>query len=482
MVLIATVVGRTAGRELSPPPGRVATAAGRAPWEAVVLTLAAASLYEIVARGTVLITGGSGPPRVDQLFLLFPFLFLAGMGGLIVRGLRRYLASVRTERGGRSAAAFLARRRLSDAPRTAVVLVTAASVAVGMVSYAGVLAASVDATSSTKALVSVGSATTVALDAPVTFPANVTPPLTAVTRIQGKAVLSPGDRSVDILGVDPATFARAAYWDPTFSSESLDQLMNRLTPTPAGRLLVIVVGVKLPARSSLSLEQSGMPLTGVGSASAFPGMVPGRPLIVVAGAQLARVAALHAIDLAGAPALYEAWSPGAPRAVLAALRANHAYAGPPQTAVQLMRSPAFLALSWTLGFLQALGGLAGLMALVGLLLYLQARQRSREVAYALSRRMGLTRSAHRRSVALELVAMLGAAFVVGSTLSVAAALLVYGRLDLLPELPPAPLLRLPPVLFGSVLVVLAVAAWAGAMAVQWQAERTSVAEVMRLAE
>jgi putative ABC transport system permease protein len=482
MVLIAFVVARTAGRELSPPPGRVATAAGRAPWEAVVLALAAASLYEIVMRGTVLITGKSGPPRVDQLFLLFPFLFLAGMGGLIVRGLRRYLSSVGTERGGRSTAAFLARRRLSDAPRTAVVLVTAASVAVGMVSYAGVLAASVDATSSTKALVSVGSATTVALNAPMTLPANVTPPLTAVTRIQGKALLSPGDRLVDILAVDPATFARAVYWDPTFSSESLGELMDRLSATPTGRLPAIVVGARLPARSALSLQQSGMPLTGVGTASAFPGMVPGRPLIVVAQAQLVRVAALHDIDLAGAPALYEAWSPAAPRAVLAALLAHHAFAGPPQTAEHLMRSPAFLALSWTLGFLQALGGLAGVMALVGLLLYLQARQRSREVAYALSRRMGLTRSAHRRSVALELTAMLGAAFVVGSTLSVAAALLVYGRLDLLPELPPAPLLRLPPVLFGSVLVVLAAAAWAGAAAVQWQAERTSVAEVMRLAE
>ena len=43
-------------------------------------------------------------------------------------------------------------------------------------------------------------------------------------------------------------------------------------------------------------------------------------------------------------------------------------------------------------------------------MYLEARQRSREVSYALARRMGLARRAHRRSIALELGAILLVSF------------------------------------------------------------------------
>jgi putative ABC transport system permease protein len=144
-------------------------------------------------------------------------------------------------------------------------------------------------------------------------------------------------------------------------------------------------------------------------------------------------------------------------------------------------TPQFLSLSWTFGFLQALGILTGLVALGGAVMYLEARQRSREVSYALSRRMGLARSAHRRSVVLELGSILVVSLVIGALLAWVAARLVYGQLDPIPSIPPPPLFRLPVLLFGASLVVVLLTSWIGARRVQHAADRARVAEVMRLA-
>ncbi len=144
-------------------------------------------------------------------------------------------------------------------------------------------------------------------------------------------------------------------------------------------------------------------------------------------------------------------------------------------------TPAFLAQSWVLGLLLALGVLAGLIAAAGMLLYLQARQQAREVSYALAVRMGLSRGAHVRSVLLEVGALLFAALAIGGALALAAAFLVHGSLDLLPEVAPPPLLRLPGVLLAATAGALAVLSLAGSWRVQRAADRANVAEVMRLA-
>ena len=147
----------------------------------------------------------------------------------------------------------------------------------------------------------------------------------------------------------------------------------------------------------------------------------------------------------------------------------------------MRETPGFLALSWVFGFLEALGVLAGLVSLVALVLYLQARQRSREVSYALSRRMGMRKRSNFLSVAIELSGMLLASFAIGAGLAVAAAFLLYRKADPMPEIPPDPLLRLPVGMFLVTLGVLAIAAIVAAWRVQRSAERANVAEVMRLA-
>jgi putative ABC transport system permease protein len=176
----------------------------------------------------------------------------------------------------------------------------------------------------------------------------------------------------------------------------------------------------------------------------------------------------------------EIWARDDPEMALAALRRVGLTPETVTTAADVMRTPAFLAVSWTFRLLSALGALAGAVALVGLVLYGQARQRDRVVAYALTRRMGLSRGAHRRSVLWELVGLLLFALILGAGLAVVASLAVYRRLDPLPDLPPTPRL-LPGVLLGATLLGVLLAALTGAFLVQRAADRANVAEVMRLA-
>ena len=114
-------------------------------------------------------------------------------------------------------------------------------------------------------------------------------------------------------------------------------------------------------------------------------------------------------------------------------------------------------------------------------MYLEARQRSREVSYALSRRMGLARGVHRRSIWLELGSILVLSLAIGGGLAWIAARLVYKKLDPIPSIPPPPLFRLPLVMFAASFAVVVLASWAGARRVQRAADRARVAEVMRFA-
>jgi len=82
---------------------------------------------------------------------------------------------------------------------------------------------------------------------------------------------------------------------------------------------------------------------------------------------------------------------------------------------------------------------------------------------------------------LELGILLALGCVVGIGLAWIAARIVYGRLDPLPQLPPAPLFRLPLAVFGLTALAVLAAAWLGAWRVQHAAERARVSEVMRVA-
>jgi putative ABC transport system permease protein len=476
LLILGIVVAVGARQEAEGGQSRAGQKLARAPWEVAVLLLAAAALYEVRTRGPGRVLDVTAPPKPDVLVLLFPLLFVAGASGLAGRFIRRLLPKLRAAGSRWSPSLYFASRRLASAPRIAIGLLTASALAIGILAYAGTLTASVDATSTAKAYVFVGSdvAVNLAISRPLT--AELPFPSTKTLRI-GTAVVVSNQERTDVLGIDPATFTGVAFWDPSFATKPLASLLRDITaPVQDGRIPVIAVGAAFPTSGTLSISggQIQIPYVVVDTALSFPGLHSDQPMLVADRATLA------SSDPGGILML---WAKGDPATILDSLQRSGAMIpGSDAVARTVLANPDFLALHWTFGFLQALGVLTALIALGGMLLYLEARQRAREVSYALARRMGLKRRSHRRSVAIELGAMLAAGYVLGASLSWVAARLVFAKLDPMPHLPPHPLFRTPLAILFFTLLGALVAAAAGAWRVQRSADRANVAEVLRLAE
>jgi putative ABC transport system permease protein len=152
------------------------------------------------------------------------------------------------------------------------------------------------------------------------------------------------------------------------------------------------------------------------------------------------------------------------------------------TAERVRENPQIRSVSQTFSYLRALGLAAGLLALAGAVLYLQARHRNRVISNALARRMGLTKWSHRFALALELGTLLVFSFAVGAFLAMVAARLVVTELDAPAPLPGGPLFRTPwPLIVGAFAALLAATAL-GALLADRRARTAKVAEVIRAAE
>ncbi len=325
-----------------------------------------------------------------------------------------------------------------------------------------------------------GSDVSVTLPTHPVLPKHIPVPTTRVTRITDGVALTPGPIDADALVVDPKTFPQVAFWDGSFAGKPLETLMRDIS-TPAGSALPVIAVGAVPEGSTLEMAGTPIAMRVVATAGAFPGEVSDSPMVVADSDALTRALENAGSSVAKVGGRQELWALGPSAAVAGRLRRAGVPIEQVVTADQVRQTPSFLSLSWTFGFLQALGIMSGAIALAGILLYLQARQRSREVSYALARRMGLIRRSHRWSVIIELGTMLVASFLIGTVAATAASFLIYGRLDLQPGIPPPPLLRIPGILLGLVLAGLVVFAYAGAWLVQRRADRMNVAEVMRLA-
>jgi putative ABC transport system permease protein len=372
--------------------------------------------------------------------------------------------------------------RLAGARRLAILLVTACALALGTFVYAQTVVTSLEKTVAAKSLLFVGSDVHGVINYHQEAPRGFPYPVTKTTKVPAGGNF--GGLQVDFLAIDTGSFDDAAYWDRSWASRSVDELMRELRSTSGQRLSVLVAGEGAPASDGLELRGVSIPIRVVETTSAAPGMALGRPLVIADAALLERFADSAGVSnpLAAAGNATELWAKGPTAAVASAFAASETHPFPIVTAEEVRDSPSITAVTRTFGFLKSLGFGAGLLAVVGLVLYLQARQRSRIVAYALSRRMGLANGSHRLSLALELGAMLLAALAIGAVLAIAAARLVLGDVDPLDNTPPAPLFRAPVGLIFAAGAALAGIALLGGLLANRSAERANFAEVMRLAD
>src|SRR5262249_36588127 len=134
-------------------------------------------------------------------------------------------------------------------------------------------------------LVFTGSDLTVLLAEEIPIPPQLQGRATELSEIQ-TAYLKSDQTPVDVIGVDRQTFADAAFWDSSFSDRSLPDLLAALAPPPGTTAPVptIVAGGAIATDGASLIFRQGhteLPLHVVATTKAFPGLQPGRPLLVV---------------------------------------------------------------------------------------------------------------------------------------------------------------------------------------------------------
>lgn len=467
------------------------------PWEPVALALAVAAGYQLFVRAD---PGATGDGTVDLLIVAFPLLAVAALVGLAVRGLARLVTHVGTTSRphGRSFATWLAIRRVVRMPAHALTLITAGGMALGLFVYFAALAASTGTSISAKSAALAGAETTSKLFTTWRIepglPRSMPDDTTFVWR--DSAIVQPGDIRVDLMAVDPTTFADGAAWRPTFADRPLPGILAAADTTPtAGVSPVIAVGATadgLTLPSSGQLVSSGWGAVGFEVATrpeAFPGMHENIPLVVVDARRFFPLIGpydptdpqtqANPVRQVFKP---EIWSAGPPARMERYLASRDTRLLDVTTRDTIAARADLLAPTWALGYLTALGTAVGCLALGALFVYAEQRRTARATSYALARRMGLSARDNVAATSAELLALLGTAFVIGTTAALVVGWAVAGRVDPAPRLPPSPQLELPLAALAVAATAVVVSALVTALWLQVRADRTDVAEVLRVAE
>jgi putative ABC transport system permease protein len=425
LLMLAVLAARTAPGERAGRTGWVR----RLPWELALLAASGLAYLQVRRGGAVRVEQAT--VHVSPWVLAFPLLALGAATVLFARGGTLGLARVRRAARRLPAAAYLAVRRLTGMPLVAAGAVVGITLPIAVLLYSSALTGSTSDVVQRKVQTNVG--------APYAFgtltPGGVAPDLRGAGTVVSMIQVDPrvnGAVPALVLALDPATFARYAYGGP-----SVARLVQRLTPAAGAARAVLVNAPSLRART-VTIGSATITLDVVARTPTFPGLRdPYSPLVVVNRAALPRLDA--DVDLT-----QEVWTdqPHLP-AALAALHADGVDANYEISPMTFLNSTGLRPVTWLFEYLRALAYLIGLIAVAGLGLALAARTRRHALAYHLSRRMGLTRRRHRRSLLIEVGGLLATSWLAACTFAMAAIALVYRLADPYPASPPPPVLPVP---------------------------------------
>ena len=444
------------------------------PVELAVLALAGVTWWHLSGTNADVAPAGSSVASVSPLLLAFPVLVVIGTTALVASLAARSASAARRWAARRNTGLFLGVARLAASPDLGASLFGAAGTAVGMLVFAAALTSTQQQTVAAKARTFVGSETAVYLTSPTPVPSSLRATTTEVVRLPDASV---GNEVVDVVGIDPATFGRAAFWSSAYGAGSPAKAASLVSsaPSPPGTLPAIVANGSLGAHPSLQVPTATGPVTvRLRVLEGVPGftLANGSDVLVVTDIR----------SLRGFATQPELLSRSNANTVLRAVARAGGGASVVVRADDVLDQTEFLSVSWSFSYLQALGALVGLIAVAGTFLYVETRQRRRAAGYAMVQRMGLSRRGHLAAVAVELGAPVlgGAAF--GMASGVGTAALVFGSLDPLPGLPPGPVLCVPVVVLAGIAAA-ALVTWSTAMAwAQRGVERVSPAAVLRGAQ
>lgn len=442
VALAATLVGavvltvrRTLERRVGPVWWR--RALRLVPWELGSAALAVLS-YQRLADGALTLVYGDPVPRVDPLAIGFPLFVVLTVAGLVARVAGAGLRATHRVRAWRLLPVQLAVRRLAAGRGTVAAVVAVAALAVSTLAIsAGISSSQTDALERKSELL-LGAPTVMLLDSD----AEEAPPRTAPGEtLVGAAVADVGRGELDVLVIDPETFASAASWRTDYADAELGELLAALAdPLPDGALPALRVGDAPDRDAVLDGDAGDATVRPVAATTLIPGLGQARSGYVIA-------------DPGGEPVAgsLSLWSRDDQRTVLSRLTAQGVAALTVQTTADAVDALPFLTVTWTFGFFGVIGGVLGALTLLALLLIVDARRRRQALTLALARRMGLRRRPMVVSYLVEVAAVLGGALIAGLAAGLGAAWASASGLDPAPRLLPVP--ALPPQ-WTLVLVVL----------------------------
>lgn len=275
------------------------------------------------------------------------------------------------------------------------------------------------------------------------------------TSLMSKVRAKDDSHSVDVIGIDPVTFADVAHLRGDGASKSLAELVTSVSrDNPADGVAAIAVGVDAEVGDIVLLRIPGttepVPLHIVETARFFPGKKSTIPLYVMTDA--------HLREIAGFPSTILLIS-DPPEGAIQTLQDNGVRVGLILNADSAFGGSAYSALRWAYIPLGALGVLFAVVALSLQLLVITARREQRRIAHALMVRTGFRRASALMAATVET----GVPLVVGTTLGALAAIAASSMSIV--HLDPLPLVD-PPARF---LVPWSVLAAAGVIVVVWTA-------------
>jgi hypothetical protein len=445
----------------------------RVPWEVVPLAITGV-LLGLIADGRGVADDPSGASHPRLAVFLVPVFAVPGVAGLVVRLLRRALAR---RGGGAPPEIFLVLRRISATRGLFVAVVVAAATSFGTFAYAAVLSTSLDRSVAEKAFVANGSDVQGLID-PLVRVIEPFPFPVALVEIDDAYATFPSGERVDLIAGDPRALQRTIRWGDGWRDDPR-RLLPKLA-SYAGPGLAAIATPDAPASQSIVEQGARIPIHVVGH-SPLPGSTAGRPALLVSRAALHRVARTARILDPPPLATGYVWAKGDPRRILPMLEASALAPAYLTTLSHIYDDASAGAAKRSYRYVKVIGGAAAVLALLALLLYLQARQRSQLIASAIVARMGLDRRRDAAALGLEAGGIVLLAGVVGAAVAIAAASPITRHVDALPQYAPSPVLIVPwTTLALGLAVVVLVGAALGAAAVAI-ASRADVSEALRVA-
>jgi len=451
------------------------------PLELALIGLSLLALDRLRDGGAIVVNEALQAETPSLLLLAFPVLFLAGFVALAARLIVILVRWLRGRSDGLGSGPYLAVHRLAARSGLTLLLVTAAGLCLGLFAQARTVAGSMQTTVHAKAQVYVGSDVQVRIEHVNETPTSFPLPLTRVVRDLESGEFRTG-LTFDLLAIDPATFADAAFWDDAFASEPLEELIGPLDGDAATALPAVLAAWSGPDPTSITINTRTVPIRVVGRAVAFPGMSSLRPLVVVHTERFTEVFEPVGDPLREVDASVELWIRGGADAAATAVAELPYLPELVLTSDEVEDIPHIAAVIEAFLVMNGLGLAAALLVVAAMLMYLQARQRSQVVSYGLSLRMGMRGASHFASVVTEVGAILLLGYVVGVGLAVVAARLVVPLVDPIAVIPPAPLTVVPVVGIAIVAPLLVAVALAGGWLTERRARRADLGQVMRLAD